>query len=93
MAKHIAKLHSLRAFLYETVLKIDKGQKCVSEVSMLKALSGEISFELLNDCVQFHGGLGYMTNTPIERIYRDVRILSIGGGATEIMLEEVAKRN
>ena len=44
---------------------------------MLKALSGEISFELLNDCVQFHGGLGYMTNTPIERIYRDVRILSI----------------
>ena len=34
-----------------------------------------------------------MTNTPIERIYRDVRILSIGGGATEIMLEEIAKRN
>ena len=45
------------------------------------------------DCVQFHGGMGYITETPVERMSRDARILPIGGGATEVMLEEVAKRS
>ena len=44
------------------------------------------------DCVQFHGGMGYLTESAIERMYRDARIHSIGGGATEVMLEEIAKR-
>jgi acyl-CoA dehydrogenase len=44
------------------------------------------------DCQQFHGGMGYMRESPIERLVRDARILAIGGGATEVMLEEVAKR-
>jgi acyl-CoA dehydrogenase len=43
-------------------------------------------------CQQFHGGMGYMRETPIERLVRDARVLAIGGGATEVMLEEVAKR-
>jgi acyl-CoA dehydrogenase len=47
---------------------------------------------LLYDCVQFHGGTGYMRETPVERMSRDARIQSIGGGATEVMLEEIAKR-
>jgi acyl-CoA dehydrogenase len=44
------------------------------------------------DCLQFHGGSGYMSESAIERMYRDARVQSIGGGATEVMLEEVAKR-
>ena len=40
------------------------------------------------DCVQFHGGIGYMRETAVERMTRDARILAIGGGATEAMLEE-----
>jgi acyl-CoA dehydrogenase len=55
-------------------------------------LVGELVNEVLYDCVQFHGGMGYVAETAIERMYRDVRIHSIGGGATEVMLEEVAKR-
>ena len=43
-------------------------------------------------CQQFHGGMGYMRDTPIERLWRDARVLAIGGGATEVMLDEVAKR-
>jgi len=43
-------------------------------------------------CQQFHGGYGYMREYPIERMCRDARVLAIGGGATEVMLEEVAKR-
>jgi len=43
-------------------------------------------------CQQFHGGMGYMREGAIERLWRDARVLAIGGGATEVMLEEVAKR-
>jgi acyl-CoA dehydrogenase len=45
------------------------------------------------DCTQFHGGMGFMRESTIERLYRDARVLTIGGGATEVMLEEVAKRS
>jgi len=47
---------------------------------------------VMYDCVQFHGGMGYMREATIERMSRDARVQSIGGGATEVMLEEVAKR-
>ena len=48
--------------------------------------------EVVQTCQQFHGGMGYMREAAIERLWRDARILAIGGGATEVMLEEVAKR-
>jgi acyl-CoA dehydrogenase len=48
--------------------------------------------EVMYDCVQFHGGAGYLRESAIERMSRDARVQSIGGGATEVMLEEVAKR-
>jgi acyl-CoA dehydrogenase len=60
---------------------------------MLKALTGELANEVLYTCQQFHGGMGYMRETAIERLTRDARVLSIGGGATEVMLDEVAKRS
>jgi len=49
--------------------------------------------QVMYDCAQFHGGMGYMRESAIERMSRDARILPIGGGATEVMLEEVAKRS
>ena len=68
------------------------GRDCVREVSMAKAYCGELVNEVMYDCLQFHGGAGYMKDSAIERMYRDARVQSIGGGATEVMLEEVAKR-
>jgi len=68
------------------------GRDCVKEVSMVKAYCGELVNSVLYDCVQFHGGMGYMRETPVERMSRDARVQAIGGGATEVMLEEVAKR-
>ena len=44
------------------------------------------------NCLQFHGGFGYVRESAIERMYRDARIQAIAGGATEVMLEEVSKR-
>jgi acyl-CoA dehydrogenase len=87
-----AKTQAARAFLYHCAWLASQQRDCVREVSMLKALTGELVNEVMYSCQQFHGGMGYMRESPIERLVRDARVLAIGGGATEVMLEEVAKR-
>ncbi len=62
------------------------------DTAIIKAVSPEVLHEVVHGCLQLHGGAGYMRGAPIERMVRDARILTIGGGATEVMLEEVAKR-
>jgi acyl-CoA dehydrogenase len=87
-----AKVHAARAFMYDCAWRVTQQQDVVQQVSMLKALTGELVNEVVQTCQQFHGGMGYMRETAIERLWRDARILAIGGGATEVMLDEVAKR-
>jgi acyl-CoA dehydrogenase len=87
-----AKTRAARQFMYHCAWSVTQGQDIVQEVSMLKALSGELVNEVVQTCQQFHGGMGYIRETAIERLWRDARVLAIGGGATEVMLEEVAKR-
>jgi acyl-CoA dehydrogenase len=87
-----AKTQAARAFLYHCAWLASQKGECVREVSMLKAFTGELVNEVMYSCQQFHGGMGYMRESPIERLVRDARVLAIGGGATEVMLEEVAKR-
>ena len=87
-----AKTHAARQFLYHCGWLAAQKRDCVREVSMLKALTGELANEVVYTCQQFHGGMGYMRESAIERQARDARVLAIGGGATEVMLEEVAKR-
>ena len=92
LAMQAARVEAARALLYNTAWRHSQGQDVVVEASMLKALAGTLVNEVMYDCVQFHGGTGYIRETPIERMARDARIQSIGGGATEVMLEEIAKR-
>jgi acyl-CoA dehydrogenase len=92
LAMQAARLEAGRQLLWHAAWLMDQGDDAVREVSMLKAYVGELVNEILYDCVQFHGGMGFIAGTAVERLYRDVRIHSIGGGATEVMLEEVAKR-
>ncbi len=87
-----AKTRAARQFMYHCAWSVTQERDIVQEVSMLKALTGELVNEVLQTCQQFHGGMGYMRETAIERLWRDARVLGIGGGATEVMLEEVAKR-
>ena len=87
-----AKTRAARQFMYHCAWSVTQGHDIVQEVSMLKALTGELVNEVLLTCQQFHGGMGYIRETAIERLWRDARVLGIGGGATEVMLEEVAKR-
>ena len=87
-----AKVRAARSFMYHCAWRVAQGHDVVQEVSMLKALTGELVNEVVAGCQQFHGGMGYMRGTVIERLWRDARVLAIGGGATEVMLDEVAKR-
>ena len=87
-----AKTRAARQFMYHCAWRVTQGHDIVQEVSMLKALTGELVNEVVGTCQQFHGGMGYIRETAIERLWRDARVLAIGGGATEVMLEEVAKR-
>ena len=87
-----AKTRAARQFMYHCAWSVTQKRDIVQEVSMLKALTGELVNEVLQTCQQFHGGMGFIRETAIERLWRDARVLGIGGGATEVMLEEVAKR-
>ena len=87
-----AKTRAARAYLYHCAWLVTQGRDVVQDVSMLKALTGELVNEVVQTCQQFHGGMGYMQGIAIERLWRDARILAIGGGATEVMLDEAAKR-
>jgi acyl-CoA dehydrogenase len=92
LAMRQAQVDAGRELAYHAAWLTDQGEDTIRQVSEVKALVGELVNQVLYDCVQFHGGMGYITETAVERMYRDVRIHSIGGGATEVMLEEVAKR-
>ena len=92
LAMRQAEIDAARGLVYHAAWLTDQGDETVREVSEVKALIGELVNSVLYDCVQFHGGMGYISESSVERMYRDVRIHSIGGGATEVMLEEVAKR-
>jgi acyl-CoA dehydrogenase len=92
LAMRAAQVEAGRALVYHAAWLDAQGKDCVKEVSMVKALCGELINEVLYDCQQFHGGFGYMHETTIARMVRDARVEAIGGGATEVMLEEVAKR-
>ena len=92
LAMLAAKVEAGRQLVYAAAWRDAQGADVAKEVSMVKAYCGELVNEVMYDCLQFHGGFGYMRGTAIERMARDARIQSIGGGATEVMLEEVAKR-
>ena len=92
IAMRQAEVDAARELIYRTAWLTDQGEDTVREVSEVKALVGELVNRVMYDCVQFHGGMGFIAETAVERLYRDARIHSIGGGATEVMLEEIAKR-
>jgi len=92
LAMRASQVAAGRQLVYHAAWLDTQGRDCVKEVSMVKAYCGELVNQVMYDCQQFHGGFGYIRESTIERMVRDARISAIGGGATEVMLEEVAKR-
>ncbi len=92
LAMRQAEVDAGRELTYKAAWMMDQGLDAVREVSEVKAFVGELENRVLYDCVQFHGGMGFAAESTIERMYRDARIASIGGGATEVMLDYAAQR-
>jgi acyl-CoA dehydrogenase len=92
LASLLAKAAAARALTYHTAALEQEGADTSRDVSIIKAFSPEVLQEVVHGCLQLHGGTGFMRGTAIERMARDARVLTIGGGATEVMLEEIAKR-
>lgn len=92
LAMRQAEVDAGRELTLKAAWMMDQGMDAIREVSEVKAFVGEVENKVMYDCVQFHGGMGFAAESTIERMYRDARIASIGGGATEIMLDYAAKR-
>ncbi len=92
LAELAAAVEASAQLIYHSAWLLDQGHRAVREVSMVKAFMSELVNRVLYSCVQFHGGMGYMRESTIERMSRDARLHPIGGGATEVMLEEIAKK-
>jgi acyl-CoA dehydrogenase len=84
-------VEAAREFVYRVAAKIDAGINQVKEVSMAKNFACTVCDRVTFDAVQIHGGYGYMREYLVERLYRDSRILSIGGGTQEIMKEIISR--
>lgn len=86
-----AEVEALRAITWSAAEQYIGGGDVTQKASIAKYLAGKLALEIPNACMQFWGGQGYMWESRISRIMRDIRLTAIGGGANEIMLQVIAK--
>jgi alkylation response protein AidB-like acyl-CoA dehydrogenase len=85
LAMLATKVEAGRQLVYHAAWLDTQGVNATKEVSMVKAYCGELVNEVAYACVQFHGGMGFMRESTIERMARDARAQNIGGGATRFL--------
>jgi alkylation response protein AidB-like acyl-CoA dehydrogenase len=90
-AEMATKLESARQLVYVTAWRFANGEYPVREISMAKLHSARVACEVADECIQIHGGAGYMKEYNVERVWRDLRLNRIGAGTDEIMLEVIGR--
>ncbi|MBJ7522459.1 MAG: acyl-CoA dehydrogenase family protein [Solirubrobacteraceae bacterium] len=90
-AEMATKIESARQMVYVTAWRFANGEYPVREISMAKLHASRVSVEVADECIQIHGGAGYMKEYGIERVWRDLRLNRIGAGTDEVMLEVIGK--
>jgi len=85
-------VEAAKRFNYSVAAKMAQGKEAYREVCMAKNFSTDVCDKVVYDAVQIHGGYGYCRGYLVERLYRDARLFSIGGGTREIMNEVISKR-
>jgi acyl-CoA dehydrogenase len=80
-----------RSLTYHALRRYVLGEPAIREIALAKSLACELDWRVADECLQVHGGWGYMMEYPVQRAWRDSRLGPIGGGTTEIMREIVAK--
>jgi citronellyl-CoA dehydrogenase len=90
-AEHLTALEAGRWLTYHALDLVNRGQRAVREITMAKLYTTELSQKIAYDAMQIFGGFAYTTEYPIGRMWRDVRLSTIGAGSSEIMKEIIAK--
>jgi alkylation response protein AidB-like acyl-CoA dehydrogenase len=85
------KIEAGRQMTYTTAWRFDNGEYPVREISMAKLFTSQMACEVTDECLQIHGGAGYMREYGIERAWRDMRLNRIGAGSDEIMLDVIGR--
>ena len=91
LAELQTEIEALRALIWQAIETHVSGENCTMQASMAKVKACRLVREVTDTCLQYWGGMGYMSETPISRRYRDTRMWSIGGGADEVMLHIICK--
>ena len=90
-AEMATKIEAAKQLTYSTAWRFNNGEYPVREITATKLYTSRVACEVADECIQIHGGYGYMKEYGIERAYRDVRLNRIGAGADEIMLEVIGR--
>jgi alkylation response protein AidB-like acyl-CoA dehydrogenase len=90
-AEMATKIEAARQLTYTTAWRFANGEYPVREISMAKVYAARVACEVTDECLQIHGGAGYMREYGIERVWRDMRLNRIGAGTDEIMLDVIGR--
>jgi alkylation response protein AidB-like acyl-CoA dehydrogenase len=90
-AEMATKIEAARALVYTTAWRHENGEYPVREISEAKLFASRIAVEVADECIQIHGGAGYMKEYGVERVWRDMRLNRIGAGTDEIMLDVIGR--
>jgi alkylation response protein AidB-like acyl-CoA dehydrogenase len=90
-AEMATKIETARQMVYTTAWRFQNGEYPVREITMAKLYAARIGVEVADECIQIHGGAGYMQEYGIERSWRDLRLNRIGAGTDEIMLDVIGR--
>lgn len=90
-ARMLSRIEVAREYVYSVADRMKRGEQCSMHVSIAKNMAVDACDEVAYEAVQIMGGMGFMRGTVSERVYRDSKVLSIGGGTTEIMNEIICK--
>jgi len=91
LVEHLSRVEAARWLTYRAADLFNRKEVAVKEVSMAKLVACDLAQDVAYDCMQLHGGMGYVVETDIARAWRDVRLLPIAGGTSEIMKEIISK--
>lgn len=91
LVEWLSEIECLQQLTYHIVRMKAAGQDVSREISMGKLFGGNLLSKVADGCLQMYGGLGFMNEMRVSRAYRDARLLSIGGGASEVMSDVIAK--
>ena len=92
LADAATKIEAARLLTYRAAYLKDQGTRMTRESAMAKLYASEVAVKVADDCVQIHGGYGFVKDYPAEKYFRDVKLLTIGEGTSEIQRLVIARQ-